>query len=72
LFWGLVKWRLCLMLALLKPIVKVSKVVVTLLALFKLVKITKPIIVVFVVITIICCCFCFPIARVLLVVLWVN
>ena len=57
------------MLALLKPIVKVPKVVITLLALFKLVKITKPIVVG---VTIIRCCFCFPTAQLLFVVLWVD
>jgi hypothetical protein len=45
LFWGLIKRCLCIVLALLKPIVKVPKIIVTLFALFKVVEIAKTIVV---------------------------
>jgi hypothetical protein len=45
LIWGLIKRSLCWFLALLKPIVKVPKVIVAFLTLLKLVKFAKPIIV---------------------------
>jgi|TARA_R110002003_G_scaffold279_22_gene18189 hypothetical protein len=45
LIWGLIKRSLCLFLALLKPIVKVPKIIVSFPALLKLVEITKTIIV---------------------------
>jgi hypothetical protein len=45
LIWGLIKRSLCLFLALLKPIVKVPKVIVSFPALLELVKVTKSIIV---------------------------
>lgn len=43
--WGLNKCSLCLVFALLKPIVKVPKIVVARLALFEVIEIAKPIVI---------------------------